>query len=119
MSNFTSAIRGKIVSGNNKYVKHQEKRATVIQGNESENRCVISAINRDGIVQVFYNVPVLYTSNDASNVSWFPENGEEVLITEKNKGYIITGPIIERPNVALEYDIYSNGSSEDPGANMQ
>ena len=76
MSSLTDAIRGKVVAGNNKYTNQQEKRATVIETNKADNRCVISTINRDGIVQVYYNVPVLYTTTDKTNVSWFPKNGE-------------------------------------------
>ena len=76
MSNLTDTIRGKVIAGNNKYTNQQEKRATVIEANKEDNRCVISTINRDGIVQVYYNVPVLYTTTDKTNVSWFPKDGE-------------------------------------------
>lgn len=118
MSNLSDSIRGKLVAGNNKYTNTQDKRATVIQGNKADNRCIISTINRDGIIQVFYNVPVLYTSSDATNVSWFPEDGEEVLINEKIKGYVITGPVIKTPNVSKGYDFYSEGT-DDADANLQ
>ena len=53
MSSFTDAIRGKVISGNNKYTNPQEKVATVIEANKDDNRCIISTINRDGIVQVY------------------------------------------------------------------
>ena len=118
MNNFTDAIRGKVVAGNNKYTSRQEKGATVIEANVAENKCVISAINRDGIVQVYYNVPVLYTTTDKTNVSWFPKDGEQVMVTEKNKGYTITGPFVNRPNVATTYDFYSLGT-DDADGNLQ
>ena len=118
MSSLTDAIRGKVVAGNNKYTNQQEKRATVIETNKADNRCVISTINRDGIVQVYYNVPVLYTTTDKTNVSWFPKNGEEVMVTEKNKGYTIIGPFSERPNVALQFDYFSSGT-DDADGNLQ
>lgn len=115
MNNFTSAIKGKVIAGNNKYTSRQEKSAIVIEGNKSNNRCVISSVNRDGIVQVYYNVPVLYTAIDASMASWFPENGEQVMVVEKNKNYVITGPFIERPNVSTEYDYYTSGTNDADG----
>lgn len=118
MNNLTSAIKGKITAGNNKYVNRQEKRATVLMGNKADNRCAISLVNRDGIVQVFYNVPVLYTAVDTTNVSWFPANGEEVLVVENNKDYVITGPSLERPNISTEFDIYSYETDTASG-NMQ
>lgn len=118
MSNLTDTIRGKVIAGNNKYTNQQEKRATVIEANKEDNRCVISTINRDGIVQVYYNVPVLYTTTDKTNVSWFPKDGEQVMVTEKNKGYTITGPFVGRPNVAITYDFYSMGT-DDADGNLQ
>lgn len=118
MGNLSDAIKGKVIAGNNKYVNQQEKRATVIATNKTSNRCVISTINRDGIVQVYYNVPVLYTATDKTNVSWFPENGEEVMVLEKNKGYVITGPFSTRPHVSTEFDFYSMGT-DDADGNLQ
>lgn len=115
MNNFTDAIRGKVIAGNNKYTSRQEKGATVIETNKAENKCVISAINRDGIVQVYYNVPVLYTAIDASMASWFPKNGERVMVVEKNKNYVITGPFIEKPNISTEFDYYSPGTDDGDG----
>ena len=47
MSSFTDAIRGKVVSGNNKYINPQEKVATAIEANKDDNRCNIPKINRD------------------------------------------------------------------------
>lgn len=118
MSSFTDAIRGKVVSGNNKYINPQEKVATVIEANKDDNRCIISTINRDGIVQVYYNIPVLYTTSDKTSVSWYPVPGEQVFVTEKNKGYTITGPYVDRPNIATTYDFYSSGT-DDAGGNIQ
>ena len=115
MSSFTDAIKGKVIAGNNKYTNSQEKRATVLEANEEDNRCVISTINRDGIVQVYYNIPVLYTTTDKTNVSWFPKAGEQVMVTEKNKGYVITGTFVDRPNTHTNYDYYSSGSDDADG----
>lgn len=118
MSSFTDAIRGKVISGNNKYTNPQEKVATVIEANKDDNRCIISTINRDGIVQVYYNIPVLYTTSDKTSVSWYPVPGEQVFVTEKNKGYTITGPYVDRPNITTTYDFYSSGT-DDAGGNIQ
>ena len=118
MNNLSSAFKNKLISGNNKYVNKHEKKATVIEANEAENRCVISTISRDGIPQVYYNVPVVYGTTDTSSVSWFPKNGEEVMVTEKNKMYIITGPLVQAPNLYKEYDYYSEGT-DDTSGNLQ
>lgn len=112
MSNLKSAIKGKITAGNNKYVNQQQKSATVIETNQSDNYCTISAITRDGIQQVFYKVPVLYNSNNEGTVSWFPSKGEQVQVVENNKNFTITGPIQTRPNISMSYDIYSYGSDD-------
>lgn len=118
MNNLTGAIKGKITAGNNKYTNQQEKKGIVIEGNKADNRCVISVLTRDGTTQVFYNVPVLYIPTDKSMISWFPENGEEVLVTEKIKSYVITGPIIDRPNTTTSYDYFSYGT-DDADGNLQ
>lgn len=116
MNNFSSAFKGKLIAGNNKYVNQQEKKATVIEGNQADNRCVISVISRDGIGQVFYNVPVLYGTADDTLISWFPENGEDVMVTEKNKMYVITGPLMNRPNIYTDYDYYTEGVDDCSGS---
>ena len=119
MSNsLSSAFKNKLIAGNNKYVNQQEKKATIIEANEAENKCVISTISRDGIPQVYYNTPVVYGTSDTTSVSWFPTPGEEVLVTEKNKSYVISGPLIQTPNVVKEYDYYSDGT-DDASGNMQ
>lgn len=118
MNNLTSAIKGKITAGNNKYTGEQNKVGQVIHGNESDNRCVISVVTRDGISQVFYNVPVLYTTVDKTLASWFPANGEQVCVMERNKTYVITGPVVDRPNINTEYDIFSYGT-DDPSGDLQ
>lgn len=119
MSNsLSSAFKSKLIAGNNKYINQHEKKAVVIQANESENKCVISTVNRDGVPQVFYNAPVVYGTVDSSSVSWFPQDGEEVLVTEKNKTYVITGPLVQMPNVNKEYDCYSEGTDDSSG-NLQ
>lgn len=116
MNNFSSAFKGKLIAGNNKYVNQQEKVATVIEANQADNRCVISAVNRDGISQVYYNVPVVFSTADDTLISWFPQNGEEVLVTEKNKTYVINGPYMKRPNVYTDYDYYTEGVDESSGS---
>lgn len=112
MSNLTSAIRGKITAGNNKYTNDQEKRAIVLETNKEDNRCVITVLTRDGIMQTFYNVPVLYSAIDLTVASWFPTEGDEVLIKERNKSYVIIGPVINRPNVSTNYDFFSYGTDD-------
>ena len=47
--------------------------------------------------------------------SWFPKNGERVMVVEKNKNYVITGPFIEKPNISTEYDYYSPGTDDGDG----
>lgn len=115
MSNIRDAIKGRITSTNNKYNLQQQKSATVIQANQSENYCTIYLITRDGIPQVLYKVPVLYTKDDGGSVSWFPEEGDQVQVLENNKNYTITGPIIERPNVSMKFDFFSTGSDDNGG----
>lgn len=116
MSNLSDAFKSKLIVGNNKYVNQHEKKATVIQSNQTENKCVISTVSRDGIPQVYYNVPVVYGTADKTNISWFPESGETVLVAEKNKMHVITGPLIEVPNVSIAYDHYSEGSDDSSGS---
>ena len=118
MSNLSTAFKSKLIAGNNKYTNQHEKKAIVIEANEADNRCVISTVNRDGIPQVYYNAPVVYGIADSTSVSWFPQIGEEVIVTEKNRTYVITGPFIQRPNVIKEYDCYSEGT-DDTSGNLQ
>lgn len=118
MSNLSSAIKSKVTATNNKYVNEQEKYGRVLKADEADNKCQISVISRDGISQVFYNVPVMYNQSDDSKISWFPKVGEQVFIRERNKNYVIVGPVIMRPNTNLTYDIYSYGT-EDINGDLQ
>lgn len=118
MGNLSDAFKGKLIVGNNKYVNQTEKKAIVIEANKAENKCVISTISRDGTPQVYYNVPVVYGTADTDSVSWFPEAGQEVLVTEKGKRYTISGPFMRTPNVIVEYDTYPEGTDESSG-NLQ
>lgn len=115
MSSLSDSIKGKITVGNNKYVNKHEKRATIIKGNKAENSCIISSITRDGIPQVFYNVPVIYDTTNDTLVSWFPKDGEEVRVVENNKNYSIVGPVIEYATAATEFDVYSAGANDASG----
>jgi hypothetical protein len=117
MGSLSDSIRGRITSTNNKYNNKQEKKAIVIKGNQSDNLCIISSVTRDGIPQIFYNVPVIYTSDDDS-VKWFPKDGEEVCVVENNKNYSITGPVIKNAVSTTPYDIYSMGPNDISG-NLQ
>ena len=116
MSNLSSAFRNKLIAGNNKYINPQDKQATVLQANEAENKCVISVVSRDGIRQVYYNVPVIYGALDTNSISWFPAGGDEVLVTEKNKMYTIIGPLVQTPNTTKDYDVYSEGTDDSSGS---
>lgn len=115
MSNIKDVIKARITASNNKYNGQQQKSATVIKANQSENYCTIYLITRDGIPQVLYKVPVLYTQDSEGSVSWFPEDGDEVRVLENNKNYTITGPIINRPNVSTSFDSYTTGSDDQGG----
>ena len=37
------------------------------------------------------------------------------MVTEKNKGYVITGTFVGRPNTYTNYDYYSSGSDDADG----
>lgn len=113
--NLKTAIKGKIIAGDNKYNTQQQKSAIVIETNQSDNYCTISLITRDGIQQVFYKVPVLYEKDNGGTITWFPTKGEEVRVLENNKNYTIMGPVISRPTVNTSFDIYSYGSLDSGG----
>lgn len=93
-------IKDNIMGTENKYKYDDEKIGQVIEASETENRCTIYVITRDGISSVEYNVFV--------KCDKFPNVGDYVELREQLKKFTIVG--IYNPdefNTVLEGDIYS------------
>jgi hypothetical protein len=83
---------------------------TIISVNEKTNSCSVSFVRQDGKKNNKDNVPVMLTNK--SIIDWFPEEGETVLLQEKNTVIYITGPSYSnygdiKKSITLKNDIFS------------
>lgn len=102
-----SAIKNSV----NKYDKYnngQERVGQVLDIDKSTNTCTVSIINRDGIAETVYDVPV--KKNHPALSQWRPAIGDLVEITEVNKRLTIMDRFSENTtsdNRKIEDDNYS------------
>lgn len=84
---------------------------TIISVNEKTNICTVSYTRQDGKKINKDNVPVMLSNK--SIIDWFPEEGENVLLQEKNNVTYITGPSCSnyesiRNSISLVNDVFSD-----------
>lgn len=95
-----------------KYGQSQEKVGQVLDIDKSNNLCTVSIINRDGILETVYDVPV--KKNHPSLTQWRPYVGELVEIQEINKRLMIVDRFSENTtsdNRNIEDDNYSSATN--------
>lgn len=92
-----------------KYGQNQEKVGQVLDIDKANNLCTVSIINRDGVLETVYDVPV--KKNHPSLTQWRPYIGELVEIAEVNKRLMIVDRFNENitsDNRKIEDDNYSS-----------
>lgn len=107
------------VNNYDKYGQGQEKVGQVLDIDKSTNLCTVSIINRDGILETVYEVPV--KKNHPSLTQWRPYVGELVEIAEVNKRLTIVDGYTENPNSdnrKIEDDNYSSTMNGTYGGNL-
>lgn len=103
-----NAIKNNIGSYD-KYKQDQEKVAQVLDIDKAKNICTISIINRDGIPETVYEVPIKKSYEGI--VQWRPAAGEFVEVTEINKRLTIVDKFennTKSDNREIQNDLFSS-----------
>lgn len=123
MSDFLRKINKNVLSNSRRDMYNGTKvMATVLESNQKDNTCEVEYIDLTGSKQSRKGVPVRRYSE--SNISWFPEKGDQVIMESMGKTFEIVSqsPLTYhtkgKPHAKYKMDILTDFYGDGIGGNI-